>query len=257
MSGTPGTPDTPGTPSTTGGDEKRAAAVTRLVSDLERRFREAVARSLRFELDGSVTSLAVVDHYLAQAREEQRAPILALLAAGAGAYFGELVRRELGGMWLGDGEDPRHLRLLLTPAFAYFSPVDVAFAAIVGDEPGPDDARAPAGIALDASIHLQTEVRPPPHPVRAVDPEEPPPDPLDILETAPAPLLPYDDGSDDATWVAARLAELAPVPADQFYSLTTRYETLELILQLLASRRAAAGYEPYTYTVQDYLHAFS
>ena len=47
------------------------------------------------------------------------------------------------------------------------------------------------------------------------------------------------------------------MPADQFYSLTTRYETLELILQLLASRRALGGYEPYTYTVQDYLHAFS
>ena len=47
------------------------------------------------------------------------------------------------------------------------------------------------------------------------------------------------------------------MPADEFYSLTTRFETLELILQLLATRRAHAGYDPYTYTVQDYLHAFS
>jgi hypothetical protein len=65
--------------------------VTRLVRDLEHNFRDAVERSLNFKLDGSVTSLAIVDHYLAQAREETRAPILALLAAGAGAYFGELV----------------------------------------------------------------------------------------------------------------------------------------------------------------------
>ena len=57
--------------------------------------------------------------------------------------------------------------------------------------------------------------------------------------------------------VPARLAELAPVPDGQFYSLTTRHETLELILALLASRRALGGYEPYTYTVEDYLHAFS
>lgn len=248
----------PPTSPTRPGDEARAAAVTRLVSDLERRFRDAVQRSLHFALDGSVTSLALVDHYLAQAREETRAPILALLAAGAGAYFGELVRRELGGLWLGDGEDPRHLRLLLTPAFAYFSPVDVAFAAIVGDEPGPDDPRIPAGIPLDPSIHLQTEVRPPPNPVRAAAPDEPPPDPMEALEPGDEPRpLPYDDDSDDATWVGARLAELAPVPADQFYSLTTRFETLELILQLLATRRATAGYEPYTYTVQDYLHVFS
>lgn len=236
-------------------DEARARAVTRLVSDLEQGFRDAVQRSLHFALDGSVTSLAIVDHYLEQARDEQRAPILALLAAGAGAYFGELVRRELGGLWIGDGSDPRHLRLLLTPEFAYFSPVDVAFAAIVGEDPDPDDPRTPPGVPLDISIHLRNTDQPPPNPRRVDDPEDPPADPPEaVTELLP---LPYDDGSDDASWISARLAELAPVPADQFYSLTTRYETLELILQLLASRRALGGYEPYTYTVQDYLHAFS
>ena len=66
-----------------------------------------------------------------------------------------------------------------------------------------------------------------------------------------------DDDLDDQAFIAARLGELSPVPADEFYSLTTRYETLELILQMLASRRAQAGYEPYTYTINDYLHAFS
>lgn len=243
------------------GDEARAAAVARLVRDLEHNFRDAVERSLNFKLDGSVASLAVVDHYLAQARKETRAPILALLAAGAGAYFGELVCRHLGGLWIGDGRDARNLRLLLTPAFAYFSPFDLAFTAILAAEPGPDDPRVPAGLAPDPAIHLQTEVRPPPNPRRAADPDEPPPDPPEVLEAGaeplPIPLLPHDDGSDDATWIGARLAELAPVPADEFYSLTTRYETLELILQLLATRRADAGYDPYTYTVEDYLHAFS
>ncbi|HEY0134160.1 MAG TPA: hypothetical protein VGB85_08770 [Nannocystis sp.] len=236
-------------------DEARAKAVTRLVSDLEQNFRDAVQRSLHFALDGSVTSLAIVDHYLEQARDEQRAPILALLAAGAGAYFGELVRRELGGLWIGDGSDPRHLRLLLTSEFAYFSPVDVAFAAIVGEDPDPDDPRTPPGVPLDISIHLRDTDQPPPNPRRVDDPEDPPADPPETVTELPP--LPYDDGSDDASWISARLAELAPVPADQFYSLTTRYETLELILQLLASRRALGGYEPYTYTVQDYLHAFS
>jgi len=253
------------------GDEARAAAVARLVRDLEQNFRDAVERSLHFKLDGSVTSLAIVDHYLAQARTETRAPILALLAAGAGAYFGELVARHLGALWLGDGKDARHLRLLLTPAFVYFSPVDTAFTAILGAEPGPDDPRLPTGLPLDFAIHLQTEARPPPNPRRAVDLDEPPPDPPEPAEPGAEPLPPphddgtddatndtnTDDATDDATWIGARLAELAPVPADQFYSLTTRYETLELILELLATRRAHAGYGPYTYTVQDYLHAFS
>lgn len=235
-------------------DAERAGAVTRLVGDLERRFKDAVQRSLRFDLDGSVTSLAVVDHYLAQARGETREPILSLLAAGAGAYFGELVRRHIGGLWLGDGADPRHLRLLLTPAFVYFSPADLAFTAILGEEPEPGDPRCPAGLPLDSGLHLDTGTHLP-HRKRAQDPDEPPADP----EASPVDptRLPHDDGSDDASWIGARLAELAPVPEDQFYSLTGRYETLELILELLAARREAAGFEPYTYGVEDYLKAFS
>ena len=242
-------------------DDVRAAAVKRLVSDLEQNFRDAVQRSMRFALDGSVASLAIVDHYLEQARDETRAPILALLAAGAGAYFGELVRRHLGAQWIGDGSDPRHLRLLLDPEFAYFSPADLAFAAILGDEPDPDDPRAPAGLPLDTAFHLRSTATPPPNPRRVDDPADPPPDPPEA--DADAAAIPASaantpvDLSDDASWIAARLGELSPVPADQFYSLTTRYETLELILQLLASRRAQAGYEPYTYTIDDYLHAFS
>jgi hypothetical protein len=235
-------------------DTDRSGAVTRLVGDLERRLQEAVRRSLRFDLDGSLTSLAVVDHYLAQARDETREPILSLLAASAGAYFGELVRRHIGGLWLGDGSDPRHLRLLLTPAFVYFSPADLAFTAILGAEPGPDDPRVPSGLPLDSGFHLDTGTALP-HRKRTVDPDDPPPDPDESL---PDPTRqPHDDGSDDATWIAARLAELAPVPEDQFYSLTGRYETLELILEMLAARRDAAGFEPYTYSVEDFLRAFS
>lgn len=240
-------------------DDVRAAAVKRLVSDLEHNFIDAVQRSMRFRLDGSVASLAIVDHYLEQARDETRAPILALLAASAGAYFGELVRNHLGALWIGDASDPRHLRLLLTPEFAYLSPADLAFTAILGDEPEPDDPRTPPGLPLDTAIHLRSTATPPPNPRRTDDPADPPPDPPEdgAITTAPPPILPPDDHSDDASWIAARLGELSPVAADQFYSLTTRFETLELILQMLASRRAEAGYEPYTYTINDYLHAFS
>lgn len=240
-------------------DDARAAAVQRLVRDLEHNFRDAVQRAMRFNLDGSVASLAIVDHYLAMAREEQRAPILALLAAGAGAYFGELVRNHLGAQWIGDASDPRHLRLLLTPEFAYFSPADLAFTAILGDEPDPDDPRTPAGVPLDTAIHLRSTVAPLPNPRRSDDPADPPPDPPEDDEPAspPAATPSADDDLDDQAFIAARLGELSPVPADEFYSLTTRYETLELILQMLASRRAQAGYEPYTYTINDYLHAFS
>ncbi len=227
-----------------------ATPAPRLVCDLDRRFRESVHRALQFELDGSVASLAVVDHYLSLARDESRAPILGLLAAGAGAYFGELVRRHLGGLWLGDGSDPRKLRLLLTAEFVYFAPVDVALAAILGEEPDPEDPRSPDGVEFDAGLHLRTKVMPLPNPRTDPPTETEPPD------ADPSPQ-PQDDGSDDTTWISTHLEQLSPVPKDQFYSLTTRYETLELMLQLLASRRALAGYDPYTYTLDDYLQAFS
>lgn len=194
-------------------------AVLTLVGDLEQNFRKQVQRALAFDLDGSVASLAVVDHYLSLARGETRAPILELLAAGAGAYFGELVRREFGGTWVGQADDPRSLRLLLGAQLLFFSPVAVAHAAVLGREPDDDD--------LDCALHLDR--RP-----------EPGPDP-----------------TDDAAWILQRLESAAPVPEDQFYSLTTRFETIAFIVELLSERRAAAGSEPRTYTLDDYYHILS
>jgi hypothetical protein len=240
-------------------DDARAAAVKRLVSDLEHNFRDAVQRSMRFNLDGSVASLAIVDHYLEQARDEQRAPILALLAASAGAYFGELVRNHLGAQWIGDASDPRHLRLLLTPEFAYFSPPTSPSPPSSARTPIPTTRAAPPA---SRSTPRSTCAAPPARPRTRAERDDPDRSAARSSRgrrphDRSLSILPTDDPSDDASWIAARLGELSPVSADEFYSLTTRYETLELILQMLASRRAQAGYEPYTYTIDDYLHAFS
>lgn len=194
-------------------------AVQALVGDLEQNFRKQVQRALGVDLDGSVVSLAFVDHYLGLAREETRAPILALLSAGAGAYFGELVRREFGGTWVGRADEPRGLQLLLGAEFLFFSPIAVAQAAVLGREPDDED--------LDCALHL--DVRP----------------------------NPGTDPTDDAAWISQRLESAAPVPVDQFFTLTTRFETIAFIVELLAERRAAAGNEPRTYTVDDYLHVLS
>lgn len=191
-------------------------ALVKLVGDLEQHFRKQVQRALNFEPDGSVASLAVVDHHLGLARAETRAPILELLAAGAGAYFGELVRREFGGTWVGPADRPRELRFLLGAQFLHFSPIALAHAAILGAEPDDDD--------LDLALHL--DARP------GDDPNEP----------------------DDATWVADRLQAAAPLPEDQFYSLTGRFEAIALIVELLAGRHAQRGSEPRTYGLADYSH---
>ncbi|MEZ4454701.1 MAG: hypothetical protein R3B09_34945 [Nannocystaceae bacterium] len=205
----------------------------RLAADLRRVFHEQVRRALGVDLDASVTSLAYVDHYLAQARREPREPILSLLAAGAGAYFGELVIQTIGGSWLGDGKSPRSLRLLLAPQRIYFSPIDMAFEAIVGESLEIDDPRAPAGAALDGGFHL--------------------------LEAEPEPRGDGKEGAEepsDEAFIHEALANFAPVSEDHFYSLTCRYETLQMIVELLAGRQAERGCAPRTYTLEDYVAAF-
>ena len=61
----------------------------------------------------------------------------------------------------------------------------------------------------------------------------------------------------DHDWVMQRLAELPPLPEEQFYSLTGRYETLQLILELLATRHASLGLRPTRYHLNDYVEALT
>jgi hypothetical protein len=207
-----------------------------LVDQLAAAFAEQILRAVGVEIeplvarDGEV-ALAYADHYLGMLHDEDREPIVSLVAANAGAWFGELVRREIGATWIGDGKDPRRLRLLLEPNFVHFSPIDLAYAAILVGEPD-DDPRLPAGSPLDAAFHLRK-------PARSEDDEAP--------ETEPS----------DHAWIAERLAEIPPLPEDQFYSLTGRYETLLLILELLATRHASLGREPTVYHLNDYVEALT
>lgn len=199
-----------------------------MVEQLSRVFREQVRRALGVELDDTVTSLAFVDHYLHQARGEPRDSILALVAAGAGAYYGELVRREAGGTWIGDGMDPRSLRLLLRPQFLYFSPIDQALEAITGETLDPEDPRIPAGPAFDSAFHLE-------------------------------PVAPHQEGDEahDSVWLEARLGELPGVPEDQFHTLTCRFETLTLMLELLATKHLHEGRGPAEHALEHYLHVIA
>ncbi|MEM7160153.1 MAG: hypothetical protein AAF799_45365 [Myxococcota bacterium] len=204
-----------------------------LVQALIRSFDEQVHRALEVRLDGSPTSMAFVDHYLSLARDEDREPIVSLVAAGAGAYFGELVRHQLGGTWVGDGKDPRRLRLLLDSQFIYFSPVDQAYEAIAGDTLAPDDPRIAPGPTFDTAFGL--------HPT--------PDDDDDDTET--------NQEIDDARWLRERLAEIPPIPADHFHSLTCRLETLQLMLELLAAKHAGEGRSPRHFGLADYVEVLA
>ncbi len=211
-------------------DSSAQAGTGALVAQLSAAFCEQVRRALDVELcdDLGSAALAYVDHYLGLLGDEDREPIISLVAANAGAWFGELIRREIGGMWIGDGVDPRRLRLLLEPQFVHFSPVDMAYEAILSAAPEPGDPRVPEGAILDSAFHLRKR-------------------PLTGFEHEPA----------DHDWIIDRLSEAPPVPEDQFFSLTGRFETLEQILELLASREIERGREPTRYHLNDYIAALA
>ncbi len=217
---------------TPGGENSASTGRTaqQLVDELVALYREQVQRSLKVDLDDSETSLAFVDHHLRTASDEGRTPILSLVAASAGAYYGELVRNIIGGTWIGDGQDPRRLRLLMRYQFIYFSPVDQALEAIAGESLELDDPRLRDAERFDPAFRLE------PLPV-----DEPPP----------------TEDEHDAVWLSARLSELPSVPEDQYVSLTCRFETLRLMHELLATKHAAAGRSPVQLGVEDYLDALA
>lgn len=213
-------------------------AAPALVSELTTNFAAHIRRALDFELDGSETSLAWVDHYLSTLRQETRAPILELVAAEAGAYFGEVVRNAVGARWLSDGKHPRRLRLLLRSQLLHFSPVDQAFEVLLGEDAPNDDPRLPESPPLDPDFHPN---------------ERPPENTTDGGEAKTRdPEAPLSSLS-DAEWLAQALEARPQLDASQYFTLTGRLETLKLLLELLAHRRMSDGRKPREYGVEDYV----
>ena len=171
-------------------------------------------------------SLAYVDHFLTELRDEIRPEVLGLACAGAGAWFGRKIQEHFGAQWLGRREDPRSLRLFLTPVFVHLAPCDIALEVALGESLEPDDPRIPPGPSFDASFNLDR---------RSTDSKP---------ESA-------------AQWMSSRLSELRPLDEGLYFSLTGRLETLELIAQMLAQRAQTEGLEPHDWTLADYLSALS
>ncbi|HTM22608.1 MAG TPA: hypothetical protein VL172_18930 [Kofleriaceae bacterium] len=103
----------------------------------------AVGIAMEYDSD----TLPILDHYLRSvpARNEQ---MIQLVAATAGAYFGEVVRRLLGGQWDLSAGEPIAWRMVL-PTGLSFSPAGVVAEAIAQD----DSELIPA--AFDAPLKLR------------------------------------------------------------------------------------------------------
>lgn len=109
-----------------------------------------VRRALNMTLEFDSDTLPILDHYLRSVPQDQGAAT-ELIIVTAGAYFGEVVRRHLGGRWE-LGEEPKTWRVVL-PAGLSFAPAGLAAATIVQSELGDLDTE------LDAPPRMKTYVQ--------------------------------------------------------------------------------------------------
>lgn len=99
------------------------------VAEYARQAVEYVRRAIGLELAYDSDTLPLLDHYLRNVPDNQPATV-ELVATSAGAYFGEVVRRRLGGRWDTSSEDVTEWRVVL-PTGLNFSPAGFVAAAIV------------------------------------------------------------------------------------------------------------------------------
>ncbi len=93
---------------------------------------EYVRRAIGLELAYDSDTLPLLDHYLRSVPGDQPAT-LELISLTSGAYFGEVVRRRLGGRWDMSDDDVMAWRVVL-PTGVHFSPIGFVAAAIVRGE---------------------------------------------------------------------------------------------------------------------------
>jgi hypothetical protein len=92
-----------------------------------------VAASIKLQPDFTPETMALVDHYVREARQSVAASpnTLALTAHAVGAYLGESVRRHYRCWWRIDGNDPGAWRLEMATTPLAFYPIQVAHTCLI------------------------------------------------------------------------------------------------------------------------------
>jgi hypothetical protein len=99
---------------------------------------ELAASCIRFvtsryhtSLDFTPDTLSLLDQWLNDARVEASGPeVVELVQSAAGAYLGEVIRRQFGARWFADGE-PSGWRLYLSRVYCAVNPVGMAREALL------------------------------------------------------------------------------------------------------------------------------
>ncbi|MBL8679222.1 MAG: hypothetical protein JNK05_08660 [Myxococcales bacterium] len=128
-----------------------------------------VQKAVGVELDLTPDTLPLLDHYLSLARDG-KGEVHALVAAAAGAYFGEVVRMQYPSRWalpaVGDGDDRDAWRLEFEQVFLYLYPVALAGEALDRGHATDHAASAPsapsahAAAARDGGFSVREQDRP-------------------------------------------------------------------------------------------------
>ena len=109
-----------------------------------------VQRALKVPLEYDSETLPILDHYLRGVPRDQPATV-ELVILTAGAYFGEVLRRRLGGRWE-LAEDPKSWRMVL-PSSINFSPAGMVAAAIAQEELADVDTALDAPPRMRQHLH--------------------------------------------------------------------------------------------------------
>lgn len=104
----------------------------------------SVKNATGLELDMTQETLPILDHY-ARVADAPRAEIVSLLAPICGAYFGELLRRQLDdGNWVTDDSEHSEWRLVFEKCSLTFNPIGIALEVLLQQD------------VPDWGAHLQT-----------------------------------------------------------------------------------------------------
>ncbi len=102
------------------------------IADLVRACLTYVKRALGTDLDFTPETLPLLDHYLSEVREEltQKPELAELTAHAAGAYFGEVLRRQMRGFWRLPTGNLHDYQVCSSVAFVSINPFGVAYDAL-------------------------------------------------------------------------------------------------------------------------------
>jgi hypothetical protein len=134
-----------------------ADEVRELSASCEQHVRDAVG----LQLDGSIETLPILDHYIRLSRDavRDRPELLPLLARTVGAYFGQVVSDHFGGFWSLTSADVNHWWVCLRSVYLAINPIGMAHAALTWSIDESLAAGPPAELLLGSADRSWVEQR--------------------------------------------------------------------------------------------------